>query len=77
MRSAWVAGGKVQARDGGDLQAAELDPTVAAVWVWSATGTLRHGRAFDLAVQGGLVGLDDQQIGGGRQAQSCLPCYSR
>jgi hypothetical protein len=31
MRKAWVAWGEVQAGDGGDLQAAGLDPAVAAV----------------------------------------------
>jgi hypothetical protein len=56
--------GEAQARDGGDLQAAELHVGVAAV-----VGLVHHGdvaprQGGQLVMQRGLVGLDDQQVGG-------------
>ena len=56
--------GEVQASDGGDLQAAEFHPVVAAVAGTVGDGDLAPGEAGELVVEGGLVGLDDQQVGG-------------
>jgi hypothetical protein len=64
MRMAWVAWGKPRASDGGDLQAADLGPTVAAVAGVVLDGDLVPGQGGELVVQGGLVGLDDQQVVG-------------
>jgi hypothetical protein len=56
--------GEVQAGNGGDLQAAGLDPAVAAVAGAVGDRDLAPGQSLELLVQGGLVGLDDQQVGG-------------
>jgi hypothetical protein len=56
--------GEVQASDGGDLQAAQFHPVVAAVAGTVGDGDLAPGEAGELVVEGGLVGLDDQQVGG-------------
>jgi hypothetical protein len=56
--------GEVQASHGGDLQAAEFDPAVAAVAGVVGEGDLAPRQGGELLVQGGLVGLDDQHIGG-------------
>jgi len=56
--------GEVQASDGGGLQAAELGPTMAAVAGVVGDGDLAPGQGGQLVVQGGLVGLDDQEVGG-------------
>jgi hypothetical protein len=56
--------GEVQASDRGDLQVADLDPAVAAVAGVVLDGDLPPGQDLELVVQGGLVGLDDQQVGG-------------
>jgi hypothetical protein len=56
--------GEVQASDGGDLQAAELDPAVAAVAGAVGNQEVAPGQDLELLVQGGLVGLHDQQVGG-------------
>jgi hypothetical protein len=56
--------GEVQASDGGDLQAAELHAVVAAVAGVVGDGDLAPGQRLELLVQRGLVGLDDQQVGG-------------
>jgi hypothetical protein len=55
---------EVQASDGGDLEAADLHAVVAAV-----AGLVQHGDVWprqrgELVAQAGLVGLDDQQVGG-------------
>jgi hypothetical protein len=55
---------EVQAGDGGDLQAAEFHAGVAAVAGVVGDGDLAPGQGGQLVVQGGLVGLDDQQVGG-------------
>jgi hypothetical protein len=56
--------GEVQASDGGDLEAADLQacvPAVAGVVLgWDAA----PGQGGELVVQGGLVALDDEQVGG-------------
>src|SRR5215203_1292602 len=68
--------GEVQAGDGGDLQAAGLDPAVAAVAGAVGDGDLAPGQASQLVVQGGLVALDDQEVGGvlvGDQPLGVLP----
>jgi hypothetical protein len=68
--------GEVQAGDGGDLQAAGLDPAVAAVAGVVGDRDLVPGQELELAVQGGLVGLDDQDLGGvlvGDQPLGVLP----
>ena len=56
--------GEVQARHGGDLEPAELDPAVPAV-----AGLVHHGdvaprQGGELVAQAGLVILDDQHIRG-------------
>jgi hypothetical protein len=56
--------GKVQAGDGGDLQAADLDTAAPTVVGVVGDGDLRPGQALELAVQGGLVGLHQQQVVG-------------
>jgi len=56
--------GEVQAGNGGDLQAAGLDPAVAAVAGVVGDRDLAPGQSLELLVQGGLVGLDDRQVGG-------------
>jgi hypothetical protein len=56
--------GEVQAGDGGDLQAADLDTAVLTVVGVVGDGDLRPGQALQLAVQGGLVGLHQQQVVG-------------
>jgi hypothetical protein len=60
--------GEVQAGNGGDLQAAGLDPAVAAVAGVVGDRDLALGQSLELLVQGGLVGLDDQQVGGALDA---------
>jgi hypothetical protein len=64
MRIAWVAWGKVEASDGGDLQTADLHAAVAAVVGVVGDGDLAPGQALQLVVQGGLIGLGDQDVGG-------------
>jgi hypothetical protein len=56
--------GEVKAGDRGDLQAAGLDPAVAAVAGVVLDGDLPPGQGSELLVQGGMVGLDEQQVGG-------------
>jgi hypothetical protein len=56
--------GEVQASHGGDLQAADLGPAVAAVAGLVSDGDVAPGEAGELVVQRGLVGLDEQQVGG-------------
>jgi hypothetical protein len=56
--------GEVQTGHGGDLQPAELHAAVAAVAGVVGDGDLAPGQALQLAVEGGLVGLHDQQVGG-------------
>jgi hypothetical protein len=56
--------GEAQPGDGGDLQGAELDAAVAMV-----AGAVHHRdlpprQPDQLGVEGGLVGLDDQQVVG-------------
>src|SRR4029450_5732237 len=63
IRRAWVAW-EVQAGAGGDLQAADLDTAVPTVVGVVGDGDLRPGQALELAVQGGLVGLHQQQVVG-------------
>ena len=46
------------------MQAAELDPAVAAVAGVVDDGYLAPRQGGELVVQGGLVGLDDQDVGG-------------
>jgi len=55
--------GEVQAGDGGDLQAADLGPAVASVTGAVGDGDLAPRQGGQLVVEGGLVGLDDQDIG--------------
>jgi hypothetical protein len=74
--------GEVQAGDGGDLQAAELGTAVAAVAGVVGDRDLVPRQGLELVVQGGLVGLDDQQVGGvlvGDQPLGVLPlgCAAR
>jgi hypothetical protein len=56
--------GEVQASHGGGLQAANLGAAVAAVAGVVGDGDLAPGQGGELVVQAGLVGLDDQQVGG-------------
>jgi hypothetical protein len=56
--------GEVQASHGGCLQAAALGAAVAAVAGGVGDGDLAPWQGLELVVQGGLVGLDDQQVGG-------------
>jgi hypothetical protein len=56
--------GEVQASDGGDLQAADLGPAVAAVAGVVGDGDVAPGEAGELVVQRGLVAFDDEQVGG-------------
>jgi hypothetical protein len=56
--------GEVQARDGGDLQAADLDAAVAAVAGGVGDEDLTPGQALELLVERGLVGLHQQDVGG-------------
>jgi hypothetical protein len=56
--------GEVQARDGGDLQAAGLHAAVAAVAGVVGDWDVPPWQGFELAVERGLVGLDEQQVGG-------------
>jgi hypothetical protein len=68
--------GEVQAGDGGDLQAAGLHPAVAAVVGVVGDRDLVPRQELELALQRGLVGLDDQQVGGvlvGDQPLGVLP----
>jgi hypothetical protein len=56
--------GEVQAGDGGDLQAAGLGTAVAAVVDGVGDGDVAPRQRLELLLQRGLVGLDDQQVGG-------------
>jgi hypothetical protein len=56
--------GEVQARDGGDLQAAGLDAAVAAIAGVVGDGNVRPWQGLELVVQRGLIVLHDQQVGG-------------
>jgi hypothetical protein len=56
--------GEVQASDGGDRQAAELGPAVAAVAGVVGDGDVAPGQCLELVVQRGLVAFDDEQVGG-------------
>jgi hypothetical protein len=56
--------GEVQASHGGDLEAADLHAVVAPVAGVIGDGDVWPGQGGQLVVQGGLVGLDDQQVGG-------------
>jgi len=56
--------GEVQAGDGGDLEAAELDPAVAAVAGVVCDGDIAPGQELELLVERGLVALHEQQVGG-------------
>jgi len=56
--------GDVQASDGGDLQAADLHAVVAAVAGVVGDRDLAPGQGGELVVEAGLVGFDDQQVGG-------------
>jgi hypothetical protein len=56
--------GEVQARDGGDLQPAGLGPAVAAVAGAVLGWDVAPGQGGELVVQGGLVGLHYQDVGG-------------
>jgi hypothetical protein len=56
--------GEVQASDGSCLQAAELHAVVAAVASVVLGWDVWPGQAGEQVVQGGLVGLDDQDVGG-------------
>jgi hypothetical protein len=56
--------GEVQAGDGGELQAAGLGAAVAAVVGGVGDRDLAPRQALELLLQRGLVGLDDQQVGG-------------
>jgi len=67
MRIAWVAWGRVQASDGGCLQAADLHAVVAAVVGVVGDGDLAPGQGGQL-VQGTRVGPDEQDVGGVLQA---------
>jgi hypothetical protein len=49
--------GEVEAGDDGDLEAAHLDPAVAAVAGVVLGRDVAPGQASQLVVQGGLVGL--------------------
>jgi hypothetical protein len=59
-----LSGGGSQACDGGDLEAAELHACVAAVAGLVSDADVAPGQGGELVVQGGLVGLDGQQLGG-------------
>jgi hypothetical protein len=56
--------GEVQASHGGDLQLAKLHAAVAAVAGVVGDRDVAPGQGGQLVVQGGLVGLDDQDVGG-------------
>jgi hypothetical protein len=56
--------GEVQAGDGGDLQAADLGAAVTAVAGAVGERDRTPRQAGQLAAEAGLVGLDDQQVGG-------------
>jgi len=55
---------EVQAGDGGDLQAAELNSAVAPVAGVVSDGDLTPGQDLELVVERGLVAFDDEQVGG-------------
>jgi hypothetical protein len=55
---------EVQASHGGDQESADLHAGVAAVVGLIGDGDLAPGQGGKLVVQRGLVGLDDQQVGG-------------
>jgi hypothetical protein len=56
--------GEVQASHGGDLQAADLHAVVAAVAGVVLGWDVAPRQGGQLAMQGGLVGLYDQDVGG-------------
>jgi hypothetical protein len=56
--------GEVQGSHGDDLQAAELDATVATVMGVVGDGDRAPGQGGQLAVEAGLVGLHDQYVVG-------------
>jgi hypothetical protein len=56
--------GEVQASHGGDLQAADLHAVVAAVAGVVLGWDVAPRQGSQLAMQGGLVGLYDQDVGG-------------
>jgi hypothetical protein len=56
--------GEVQASHGGDLQAADLHAVVAAVAGVILGWDVAPRQGGQLAMQGGLVGLYDQDVGG-------------
>jgi hypothetical protein len=56
--------GKVEAGDGGDLEAAALDAAVAAVAGVVSGGDVWPGQDLELVVERGLVAFDDEQVGG-------------
>src|SRR6266511_176947 len=55
---------EVQASNGGDLQAADLHAGVAAVAGVVGDRDLAPGQGGELVVEAGLVGFDDQHVGG-------------
>jgi hypothetical protein len=56
--------GEIQASHGGDLQAANLDPAVAAVVCLVRHGDVWPRQGLELLVERGLVALHDQEVGG-------------
>ena len=64
MRIAWVAWGKSRPATVVTCRRRSLDAAVAAVAGVVGDGDLAPGQRLELLVQRGLVGLDDQQVGG-------------